>query len=293
MVNAQTRMKLYAISDLHLGYKANCQALEQLSAYPEDWLILGGDVGETAEHLALAFRTLIPRFRQIVWVPGNHELWTSSADGHPVRGQAKYQQLVSVCRSHGVLTPEDPYPVWTGEGGPCVLAPLFVLYDYSFRPAHIPTHQAVAWAQESGVLCADEKHLSPAPYPSIPAWCQARCRLTEERLSRLSTQYPLVLVNHFPLRRDLIRLTKIPRFAIWCGTTQTEDWHRCFPVLAVVSGHLHMRATDWRDGVRFEEVSLGYPCHWKQARGIGHYMRQILPGPPAPPDGHRGPQWYR
>lgn len=286
-------MKLYAISDLHLGYKANRQALEQLPACPEDWLILGGDVGETAEHLALAFRSLIPRFRQIVWVPGNHELWTTSADDRPVRGQAKYQQLVSVCRSHGVLTPEDPYPVWTGEGGPCVLAPLFLLYDYSFRPAHIPTRHAVAWARESGVLCVDEKRLSPAPYPSIPAWCQARCRLTEERLVRLSSAYPLVLVNHFPLRQDLIRLAKIPRFTIWCGTTRTEDWHQRFPVLAVVSGHLHMRATDWRDGVRFEEVSLGYPRHWKQTRGIGHYVRQILPGPPAPPDGHGGPQWHR
>ena len=110
-------MKLYAISDLHLGYKANRQALEQLPAHPEDWLILGGDVGETTEHLAFAFRVLTPRFRQLVWVPGNHELWTVPTDGCPVRGQEKYQQLVSVCHSHEVLTPEDPYPVWTGEGG--------------------------------------------------------------------------------------------------------------------------------------------------------------------------------
>ena len=143
-------MKLYAISDLHLGYRANRQALEQLPAHPQDWLILGGDVGETVEHLRFAFRLLSPRFRQLVWVPGNHELWTTPTDGSPVRGQDKYQQLVSVCRSHGVLTPEDPYPVWTGEGGPCVLAPLFLLYDYSFRPAHVPADQAVAWAQEIG-----------------------------------------------------------------------------------------------------------------------------------------------
>ena len=286
-------MKLYAISDLHLGYRANRQALEQLPAHPRDWLILGGDVGETVEHLRFALRLLSPRFRQLVWVPGNHELWTTPTDGSPVRGQEKYQQLISVCRSHGVLTPEDPYPVWTGQGGPCVLAPLFVLYDYSFRPAHVPADQAVAWAQESGVLCADERQLSPAPYPSIPAWCRARYRLTEERLSRVSDEHPLVLVNHFPLRLDLIRLARIPRFAIWCGTARTEDWHQRFRVLAVVSGHLHMRATDWRDGVRFEEVSLGYPRHWKQDKGIAHYLRQILPGPPAPAGGWAGPEWHR
>ena len=30
------------------------------------------------------------------------------------------------------------------------------------------------------------------------------------------------------------------------------------------------------DGVRFEEVSLGYPRQWSAARGITSYLRQIL-----------------
>ncbi len=286
-------MKLYAISDIHLGYKINREALEDIPAHPEDWLILGGDVGETAEHLAFAFRLLALRFRQLLWVPGNHELWTMSSDGPALRGEAKYQHLVSVCRAHNVLTPEDPYPVWTGEGGPCVLAPLFLLYDYSFRPADVPVEQAVAWAMESDILCADEKMLSAAPYPSYDAWCQARCALTEARLVAVNSDCPFVLINHFPFRQDLIRLSKIPRFSIWCGTQRTEDWHRRFPTKVVVSGHLHMRATDWRDGVRFEEVSLGYPRHWKQEKGIEGYLRQILPGPPAPPGGQGGPEWHR
>ena len=181
-------MKLYAISDLHLGYKVNRQALESFPAHPNDWLILGGDIGETAEHLEVAFRILSPRFRQLVWVPGNHELWTAPTDAGALAGEAKYQYLISLCRSYGVFTPEDPYPVWTGEGGPCVLAPLFVLYDYSFRPDDIPAHQAVEWAMESGILCTDEKMLSPAPYQSIPAWCRARSTLTEARLSNVSSR---------------------------------------------------------------------------------------------------------
>ena len=47
----------------------------------------------------------------------------------------------------------------------------------------------------------------------------------------------------------------------------------------VVAGHLHVRTTDWIDGVRFEEVSLGYPRHWRRQRGIDGYLREILPGP--------------
>jgi hypothetical protein len=44
---------------------------------------------------------------------------------------------------------------------------------------------------------------------------------------------------------------------------------------------LHLRTTLWRHGVRYEEVSLGYPRDWKPDRGIEWYLREILPGPPA------------
>ena len=37
-----------------------------------------------------------------------------------------------------------------------------------------------------------------------------------------------------------------------------------------------MRRTDWRDGTRFEEVSLGYPRQWDPAKGVADYLREIL-----------------
>jgi hypothetical protein len=69
----------------------------------------------------------------------------------------------------------------------------------------------------------------------------------------------------------------LPRFSIWCGTRRTEDWHLRFRVIAAVYGHLHIRNSQHRDGVRFEEVSLGYPRHWRAERGMASYLRQILP----------------
>ncbi|HSS48965.1 MAG TPA: metallophosphoesterase, partial [Thermoanaerobaculia bacterium] len=76
---------------------------------------------------------------------------------------------------------------------------------------------------------------------------------------------------------DLAILPRIPRFSIWCGTRLTDDWHLRFGAEAVVYGHLHIRATHYRDGVRFEESSLGYPQNWDTDRGIEPYLRQILP----------------
>jgi hypothetical protein len=36
-----------------------------------------------------------------------------------------------------------------------------------------------------------------------------------------------------------------------------------------------MRSTKQRDGVTFEEVSLGYPRQWDPARPLNQYLRKI------------------
>jgi 3',5'-cyclic AMP phosphodiesterase CpdA len=270
-------MRLWAISDLHVGHEANRRALLDLQPRPEDWLAVVGDVGETEDHLKTALDALTARFARVLWAPGNHELWTDRAGG--LGGEAKYARMVQVCRERGVLTPEDPYAVWpeSHPDAPVVLAPLFVLYDYTFAPDGVEPSRAVAWAAESGIVCADEALLDPSPHASRAAWCAARCALTEERLGALPPDTRTVLLNHFPLRREHAVLRRIPRFTVWCGSRRTHDWHTRFRAVAVVSGHLHIRASRLLDGVRFEEVSLGYPPQWDRERGVGGYLRQILP----------------
>jgi 3',5'-cyclic AMP phosphodiesterase CpdA len=269
-------VRLLAISDLHLSYAANRRGLASLPDHPEDWLILAGDTGENTEHLDLALRELVPRFRQVIWAPGNHDLWTRPDANGSSRGEARYAELVAMCRARGVITPEDPYPEWPGGGRPRIIAPLFLLYDYSFRPDDVLQDQAVAWAKAAGTLCADEHFLFPDPYPSCIEWCAARCATTATRLSAIPAQATTILVNHFPLRRDLADLPLIPRFSIWCGTRLTEDWHLRFRAEVVVHGHLHRRSTRYRDRVRFEEVSLGYPRQWQAERPIEDYLRLVL-----------------
>ncbi|MCB0108317.1 MAG: metallophosphoesterase [Caldilineaceae bacterium] len=276
-------MNLYAISDLHLGYSVNRQALAQLPAYPNDWLIVAGDVGETEAQFVDALQLLTSRFAQVLWVPGNHDLWTLPNDPGALRGEAKYQRLVEICHKFGVLTPEDPYVVWPGASTPYLLAPLFLLYDYTFRPSHVAAEEALAWAEAENTICADEVVLHPDPYPTRDAWCHARCRYTEQRLiaavEGMADQSQLILINHFPLRSDLAVLPRIPRFSLWCGTTWTATWHTRFPVAIMIYGHLHIRNTQLRDGVRCEEVSLGYPRQWQPERGVAAYLRKILPTP--------------
>lgn len=276
-------MKLLAISDLHLGHETNRRALEELAPHPDDWLVVAGDVGEGEHRLRWALERLTARFARVLWVPGNHDLWTPPAEAVTgPRGEERYRRLVEACREHGVATPEDEWPLWTGPGPRCRIVLLFTLYDYSFGPPGATAAEARAWAAEAGLVCADELLLHPDPHPSREAWCRLRCAESERRLAAAAAEGPLVLVNHWPLREDLVHLRRIPRFTIWCGTRRSEGWHRRFGAVAAVYGHLHIRATHWRDGVLFHEVSFGYPRDWDPARGLAPYLRQVLPPPPTP-----------
>jgi 3',5'-cyclic AMP phosphodiesterase CpdA len=269
-------MKLWAISDLHVGYEENRQAVQALPSYPDDWLIIAGDTGETPAHLDFVLRTLQPRFAQLIWTPGNHDLWTPRSLESAKRGVGHYERLVSLCRKYGVLTPEDPYARWPGDGPLRAIIPTFLLFDYSYRPASVTRENAVAWAAESGVRSTDEDLLGPDPYATCDDWCAARVEATETRLAALPPDAKLIVANHFPLRQDLAVLPRIPRFSIWCGTTKTNDWHRRFNIEAVVYGHLHLRSSKQIDGVRFDEVSLGYPKQWNQQKTLADYLRRII-----------------
>jgi len=274
--------RLLAISDLHIGYPENREYAASLRPeHPDDWLIVAGDVGEVFADVGYVLATLADRFARVIWTPGNHELWTLPADPVAVRGVARYEALLKVCRRFGVLTPEDEFPVWPGHGldGPVTIAPLFTLYDYSFSlsgdGAAASRTRAVALARAAGVTAADEDRLHPDPYPSVEAWCRDRVAVSAARLA--SVTGPMVLVSHWPLLRAPLTALRHPQYAPWCGTELTAGWHRSFPVTAAVYGHLHIPRTTVYDGVRFEEVSVGYPREW-QRRGLVPPQPRVIVG---------------
>ncbi|KAK6085433.1 hypothetical protein SCUP234_02981 [Seiridium cupressi] len=288
--------KLYAIGDLHLGHKFNIDAWKTLERHPNDGLVLCGDVGETVAHLELAFETAKRNFKEVWWCPGNHELYTMVMHTQQ-KGEGKYAECLEVARRYGVWTPEDDFVVWEGDGDPAIIAPIFTLYDYTFRPEHMSKDEAVEWAKDADTVATDEFILHPDPFPTREDWCYALVARTEQKLEEANRRgIPLIIANHWPLREDLVYIPRVPRFKLWCGTKKTEDWHTRFSnTKVVVSGHLHVPRTDWKDGVRFEECSLGYPKQWEGARDRGldvnGLLREILPGPPE--SATKETQWRR
>ncbi|HEX4090036.1 MAG TPA: metallophosphoesterase [Trebonia sp.] len=278
-------MRLLAISDLHVGYPENRAYADSLApADPDDWLIVAGDVGEIFADVGFVLASLAGRFARVIWVPGNHELWTLPSDPVAVRGVARYEALVTVCRRFGVLTPEDEFPVFKGPEGPVTVAPLFTGYDYSFSvgraagAASAPADSradALLAADAAGITAADEGRLSADPYPSMIDWCRDRVAASEARLAAAAG--PIVLVSHWPLISAPLARLRHPAYAPWCGTALTADWHTRYPVAAAVYGHLHIPRTTEQDGVRFDEVSVGYPREW-QRRGAAPPPPRVILG---------------
>ena len=274
---------LLATSDLHVTHKGNAQMLEQIQPSADgDWLIVAGDIAETSAAIEETLKRLADRFEKVIWTPGNHELWTVPDDPIQARGVARYEYLVERCQSLGVITPEDEYPIWRTEHESFVVAPLFLLYDYSFRlPEHETIEQGLAYAHEKGLVFTDEILLHPDPYPTRQDWCAARVGATEQRLAALPEDLRTVLITHFPLHRGPTRMLRYPHLAMWCGTERTADWHLRFRAEVAVYGHLHIPVTLEFDGVRFEEVSLGYPREWQRRANPPQLLRQIIPGDPS------------
>ena len=101
-------------------------------------------------------------------MPGNHELWTRAGDPVALRGEDRYEHLVSSA-ARSASSPRRTRSRSGRAGGPAVVAPLFLLYDYSFLPEGTATaEEGLAAAYRAGVVCTDEHLLAPDPYPTAP-----------------------------------------------------------------------------------------------------------------------------
>ena len=274
-----TNPTLYAISDLHLNHKANREiALALHPTHPDDWLIIAGDIGHQMDDVVDFLALMRQRFARVLFTPGNHDLW-SRGDEHHRRGAERYHRLVEACRTRAVTTPEDPYPLWADANGDVVIAPVFVLYDYSLRPEGSTKAQAMARAAAAGVICNDELLLHADPYPDRESWCADRLRDTTARLNALPANARTVLISHWPLHPGPVSRLRHPEFSLWCGTRQTADWHLRYRAVCSVHGHLHIPISEEYDGVRHEEVSLGYPRERAaRTRPVAYGPRPILTG---------------
>ena len=119
-------MRVFALSDIHVDYDVNRIWLANLSAfdYKDDLLILAGDVTDSLLLLERCLKSLTSRFKKVLYVPGNHELWVirDAVDRHSIE---KFREVCAVVdNAHASM---QPYHCESLS-----IVPLLSWYDYTF-----------------------------------------------------------------------------------------------------------------------------------------------------------------
>ena len=110
-------MKLYAIADLHLRYEVTRRALQALRPHPVRLADPGRRRGRDRGAPALRPGDPLPPFRPAPLGAGQpRPVDDPDPAGRSARRGASTERLVEICREFGVLTPEDPYVTWPGDG---------------------------------------------------------------------------------------------------------------------------------------------------------------------------------
>lgn len=94
--------RIFSISDLHVDFSENMEHMQSLSSvdYQDDTLLIAGDVCDCMDKLAQLLTMMKHKFRQVTFVPGNHELWLR--DGDIEDSLEKFSRILELCDQLGV-----------------------------------------------------------------------------------------------------------------------------------------------------------------------------------------------
>jgi len=258
-------MRVFAASDLHVDFAANLAVVEDISAvdHLDDVLILAGDVAHRFEVLLGILETLRARFRSLLYVPGNHDLWVRDDGDDSI---AKFHRILEMCARLDISTQPT-----TMEGYRFV--PLFSWYEPDFG-------QGSTWPGGTGgaggipVRWADRRHCRWPQDMGPPAEYFARLNQADQHgpVGSRAT----ITFSHFVPRPDLLpsrehlRFKELPQVA---GSAAIDSQLRLAGASAHVFGHTHIRCDGQIGGVRYVQHGLGYP---RERRGRGYELKQIV-----------------
>lgn len=253
-------MRIFAISDLHIDYEQNRQWVGQLSTgeYRDDVLILAGDISDSLTRLEWCLDSMARRFAQVLFVPGNHDLWVLR-DPPSVDSLEKFGAVCALAQRCGISM--SPF-----RAGDVAIVPLLGWYDHSFGEPDGRLREA--WM---------DYHACRWPAGHGPA------EVTDFFLARNSVTVadaPTVITfSHFMPRNDLtpLHLAGARRgLDPVMGTGKLDVQLRQLGASIHVYGHSHLNGRLTVDGVCYVNNAFGTPQERAlSARGL----LQLCPGP--------------
>lgn len=295
--------RILALSDLHVDFKLNMQHMLSLSDsdYQDDCLIVAGDACDDMVKLERLLSNLAAKFSEVVFVPGNHELW--------VRGNQfsdsleKFNKIINLCGELGVRT--QPFTV--GASSQVTVVPLYSWYRTDDQDPFSLRIKKTGEDWENSPW-ADKYYCK---WPS--AWQAESTRAANyftglNRANIKKYETAVISVSHFLPRRELIFSEQqhidrfcsddavIPAFAAdpapsfnfsrVAGCSRIDQQIRALGSVMHVYGHQHRHRNRLIDGVHYVSHCLGYARersilgHNSKPRVIWEDGEFIQPDPP-------------
>lgn len=247
-------MRIFAVSDIHIDYETNAKWVADLSLadYQDDVLILAGDVSDTRRLLEWCLATLVKRFRKVLFVPGNHDLWVVREDKGKDSMQ-KFGEVSALVESSGASMQPFFAPGVT-------MIPLLGWYDYSFGE---PSDELRSMWMDYRACRWPDGYTEQ----SIAAYFGA----FNDRHARPAAG-KVITYSHFLPRIDVMP-GAIPAAGRLLypilGSTQLELQLRRLNANIHVYGHSHVNRHVTIDGVTYINNAFGYPSEtWITSKGL-------------------------
>lgn len=270
------------MSDVHIDYSANFDNIVALDSqeYVHDTLILAGDVTDKLPLLERCLSVLKERFANVVFVPGNHEMWVRSGD-HPddYDSVCKLADIAALCDRLGVII--EPLKVVGNSGGGAGnhgtasgnnavwVVPLLSWYHGQGHPDTLygekpgcEDHTADMWSDFFLSRWPDSVAADIAGY-----FLNQNAPLLEQDFDA-----PIITASHFLPRQDLMKPTKGPftynkafdpypefNFSGVAGSAVIEKQLRALGSSVHIYGHQHRNKIREYDGVTYVSHCMGYP----------------------------------
>lgn len=238
-------MKIYAISDIHVDFPENKSWLNNLSYadYKEDILILAGDITHIEQLFEHALKNLKKRFLEVIFVPGNHDLWVNK--NHSANSIDKFELIHNIADDCGIYM--EPF-----HTSSLSIIPLFGWFDYSFGQ---PSKSAMAeWADFAACkwpMYYDENHIT-----------QYFLSLNTQFIELKNDKKHIISFSHFLPRIDLMPgyiPQKYKSLYPMFGTTHLEKQIRELRPKIHVYGHSHVNNSVRKGGTLYINNAFGYP----------------------------------
>jgi predicted phosphodiesterase len=248
-------MRIFALSDIHVDYAVNMRWVASLSRsdYLDDVLILAGDVSDSIARLEQCLSQLATRFKKLLFIPGNHDLWVIREGPH-LDSIDKFHRVREISEHCGASM--GPY-----HHRELSIVPMLSWYDYSFGMPEVELQRS--WMD-----------FHACRWPA--AWTMADVTsyfLQMNNYRRRNDREVIVSFSHFLPRIDIMPQSapdKVRQLFPVLGTTHLEKQVLRLQSAIHVYGHSHLNRRVLRDGIFYINNAFGYPYETRIAAKMLH-----------------------